>query len=281
MSGLPIDRLQDLAARLTTVGGLVGVLLGGSRARGTHTASSDTDLGLYYRAPLDVDGLRTIALDVAGSGAELTEPGEWGPWVDGGGWLVIDGHPVDWLYRELDRVRTAWHDAQEGKFSFHAQIGHPLGVPDFSYPGELSLGVVLSDPTGELATLQRWAGNYPPKLSAAVCQKCLWEASFLLMLAAKAVGRADVSYVAGCLFRVVELCAHALHGRAGRWLISEKGAIASAAKIPFAPKDFAYRAHGLLGDLGTTSEQLADRLRAAGDLVEETTGACQQLTASA
>jgi predicted nucleotidyltransferase len=275
MSGLPIDRLRELAAQLTTVDGLAAVLLGGSRARGQHTASSDTDLGLYYRAPLDVGGLRKIASDVAGSGAELTEPGDWGPWVDGGGWLIIDGHPVDWLYRELDRVQAAWRDASEGMYSFHAQVGHPLGVPDFWYPGEVALGVVLSDPTGELADLHRRAGSYPPKLSDAVCQKSLSEASFLLAIAAKAVDRADTSYVAGCLFRVVELCAHALHGRAGIWLINEKGAIAAAGAIALAPGDFARRAHGLLGNLGTSPEQLAASLQIAAGLVAETEGACQ------
>ncbi len=33
--------------------------------------------------------------------------------------------------------------------------------------------------------------------------------------ARKAIGRADTAYVAGCLFRVVELCALVLHGDAG------------------------------------------------------------------
>ena len=38
--------LRDLAARLCDVPGVVGVMLGGSRARGDHTAQSDVDLGL-------------------------------------------------------------------------------------------------------------------------------------------------------------------------------------------------------------------------------------------
>src|SRR3954451_24531485 len=41
--------LTGMARRLTTAGGVVGVVLGGSRARGDHTAESDVDLGLYYR----------------------------------------------------------------------------------------------------------------------------------------------------------------------------------------------------------------------------------------
>ena len=33
---------------LADVPGIVGVVLGGSRARGTHHANSDIDIGIYY-----------------------------------------------------------------------------------------------------------------------------------------------------------------------------------------------------------------------------------------
>jgi predicted nucleotidyltransferase len=47
------EYLTRLADRLTSVPGVVAVLLGGSRARGDQVPESDVDLGLYYRAPLD------------------------------------------------------------------------------------------------------------------------------------------------------------------------------------------------------------------------------------
>jgi hypothetical protein len=62
---------------------------------------------------------------------------------------------VDWLYRDLDRVRKSWEDAQAGRYDFHFQIGHPFGVPDFIYAGEVALGVVLADPSGEITALQQ------------------------------------------------------------------------------------------------------------------------------
>ena len=102
--------LAALAERLVAVGGVVGVLLGGSRARGTHHPDSDVDLGVYYRPPLDVDGLAALAREVAGPDATVTRPGDWGPWVDGGAWLSVDGVAVDWVYRDVDRVQTAWRE---------------------------------------------------------------------------------------------------------------------------------------------------------------------------
>jgi hypothetical protein len=228
------EQLRQVAVRLVGVPGVLGAVLGGSRARGDHAPDSDVDLGLYYRPPLDVAALERLARAVAGPAAELTQPGEWGPWVDGGGWLRIADTPVDWIYRDIDRVRSCWAAAQAGRYAFHAQVGHPLGVPDFAYAGELALGHVLADPSGELTALQHAARQYPSRLSHALVAG-LAEATFTVQIARKAGARADSTYVAGCLFRAVELCAHALHGSARRWLINEKGAVAAAGRLTNAP----------------------------------------------
>lgn len=269
------EELRAVAARLAEVPGVVAVMLGGSRARGEHTPDSDVDLGLYYRPPLDLDALGALAREVAGPAAEVTALGAWGPWVDGGGWLTIADTAVDWLYRDVDRVHTAWTDAVAGRFTFHGQVGHPFGVPDFAYAGEVALGVALADPTGELGHLQEQTQMYPPRLRDALIQG-LWEASFLIDIARKAVSRRDTAYVAGCLFRVVLLCAHALHARAGRWLINEKGAVASAGHLHLAPEGFADEAHRLLASPGSSPTHLTAVLDAAADLVARTDAACRK-----
>ncbi|MFL6064979.1 MAG: nucleotidyltransferase domain-containing protein [Friedmanniella sp.] len=269
---LPESWLRDQAERLVEVPGVVAVMLGGSRARGEHSPDSDTDLGLYYRPPLDVVGLRVLAREVAGPDAELTEVGAWGPWVDGGGWLQVGGAAVDWLYRDVDRVRAAWEDARRGRYRFHAQVGHPLGVPDFAYAGEVALGVVLADPSGLLSRLQQETRRYPPALSEALVSG-LWEADFLLAAARKAARRGDTAYLAGCLFRVVGVCVHALHGHAGRWLVNEKGAVRSAARLPGAPPGFAEEVGLLLGGLGTSPDQLRGAVEHAASLVATTVSA--------
>lgn len=268
--------LAALAERLTTIDGVVGVSLGGSRARGDHTAGSDVDLGLYYQGDLDTAALGALARDLAGPGAEVTERAGWGPWVDGGGWLVVDDVHVDLIYRDVDRVREAWAQAHRGAYDWNAQTGHPLGVPDFAYVGELALSVVLADPTGTLTEL-RDALTYPDALRAALAEN-LWEADFLLQLASKATSRNDAAYVALCLTRALLLCAHALHGHDRRWLVNEKGAVAGAGRLPSAPANFAERVAAVTGRVGTTSSELDESLARARELVDEVTTICQKET---
>jgi hypothetical protein len=269
-------RLTPLAEQLAAVPGVVGVVLGGSRARHDHTPESDTDLGVYYRRPLDTEALDALAKRVGGPSAAVTEPGGWGPWVDGGGWLRIDGEPVDWIYRDLDRVAAIAESAGQGRYSFHHQAGHPLGFADFAYPGELALGQILADPTGELAAVRERVRVYPPALTEALVGG-LWEADFLVAVARKAVSRGDCTYVAGCLFRLVGVCVHALHGAGRRWLINEKGAVASAAAIPGAPARFRERAEAVFFHLDGDAERLTSAIDAAADLVLDTADACAKM----
>lgn len=258
--------LATLGARLLSVGGVVGVVLGGSRARGTHRPDSDVDLGLYYRGDLDVPALQALADEVADTPAELTEPGGWGPWVNGGGWLTIQGWHVDWLYRDLDRVHRVWDDCQAGRYEVGFQVGHPLGFYSHAYAGEVALCRVVADPSGEVTDLRERARRYPPALGDALVNG-LWEADFAIGLIPYAVAGADATYAAGCLFRAVGVACHALHGRAGRWLINEKGMVASAARLELAPPDFADRAHALLGAIGRSSEDLTDTVAEAKALI--------------
>ncbi|GAA2230869.1 nucleotidyltransferase domain-containing protein [Streptomyces nogalater] len=270
-----MERLTEIANRLADVGGVVGVCLGGSRARGTHGPDSDFDLGLYYRPPLDTAALRLLAAELTGGPVEVTEPGGWGPWVDGGAWLTIDGHRVDWIYRNLDRVHHVWRQCRAGRFEIGAQPGHPLGVYSHSYAGELALGRILADPDGELRSLREQTRRYPEPLREALIDNARWEAPFILAGARKGAARQDVFFVAGCLFRAVGLLVHALHAHARCWVLNEKGAVRAAGELAIAPVDFARRAHALFAALGTTAETLTAALDEADRLTAEV---CRRLT---
>ncbi|MFI7573311.1 nucleotidyltransferase domain-containing protein [Micromonospora sp. NPDC049497] len=262
----------DLPERLCAVGGVVAVALGGSRGRGEHRPDSDWDLGLYYRGPLDLPALRTLAASVADDpDATVGEPGGWGPWVDGGGWLRIGGVAVDWIYRDLDRVHQVWADCRAGRYEVGVQPGHPLGFYSHVYAGEVARCRILADPTGELTALRAETSTYPPELAAALAAGG-WEVDLLLAGAAKAVPAGDSGYVAGCLFRVVGVLVQVLHARAGRWLLNEKRMIASAGRLPGAPPQFADRAQALLGAVGRTPQELAATMAAGRALAAEVLG---------
>jgi hypothetical protein len=262
MTGSPVpDALAGLAERLMRIDGVVAVVLGGSRARGTHRPDSDTDLGLYYRAPLDVAALQALATEVADGPVEVTEPGGWGPWVDGGGWLDIRGDRVDWIYRDLDRVGRVWADCRAGHYEVGFQVGHPLGFYSHMYAGEVALCRILADPSGALGRLQAQTQAYPSTLGDALVRG-LWEADFALRIARYGVSGRDAAYVSGALFRLVGVLCHGLHGAARRWLLNEKGAVAATAALPIAPAGFAEQAHALFD-----GADLADRVDRAQRLV--------------
>ena len=93
------DRLATIATALASLPDIVGVVLGGSRTRGEHAPDSDVDLGLYYRSRLNTEALGLLARELAGPEARVTAVGEWGPWVNGGAWLDIDGSRMELDFR--------------------------------------------------------------------------------------------------------------------------------------------------------------------------------------
>lgn len=257
--------LRRLVGTLAGVPGVEAVALGGSRARGSALPGSDYDIGLYYRGgrPIDVAALGrvAVALDDRGAEAEVTPVGGWGPWIDGGGWLKVGGTPVDLLYRDLDRVRTAIDDAHAGKVERFYQPGHPHAFLPTIYMGEVALARILHDPAGTLAALQARTKPYPPALSRALCDSFEWEAAFALANARKGLEHRDISYLAGCAFRAVACLCQTLFAVNGKYLLNEKGAVAAAAGFDRAPEDFAARVAAVHAALvGDTPARGLDRL---------------------
>lgn len=206
--------------------GIVGVSLGGSVARGTDDDASDLDLGLFYRRddPPDLGALRELASDVDDRGTvELTELGGWGSRINGGGWLLVDGCRVDWLYREVEAVEEAIETCRKGLSEPVHQPGHPWGWQPQILAGEVAYGVSLIDAAGELERLRGMALPYPEALREAKLAG-LWEAGFTLDAAEKAALRREPVLVAACLSRAAAVLVDALFATNGRYLVNEKQA---------------------------------------------------------
>ncbi|MFE7576887.1 nucleotidyltransferase domain-containing protein [Streptomyces sp. NPDC057521] len=252
-------RVAEMAARLTQVPGIRAVLLGGSRARGTHRPDSDWDLGVYYRGTPDTAALSALAAAFQGSPAEVTGPGGWGPWVNAGGWLRVDGVQVDWILRDVDRVRAVWADCREGRYEVGVQPGHPLGFWSPAYPGEVALGRVLADQDGELTALREETSRYPEPLRKALADAA-WEAEFSVAGARKSAPAGDRLHVSLCLSRAFGILAQALHAHHRTWCLNEKGAVAATAALPETPPGFAERVDAALRGLDPAAVETAAEL---------------------
>lgn len=262
-------QLAAMAAEICAVPGVVGVTLGGSRARGDALPGSDFDLGVYVSGPRDVDALSRLGTRWSRTPVAVGGAGSWGPWVDSGAWLTVDETAVDWILRDVDRVVATAERARRGEFAFVLQAGHPLGFLDVAYVGELALARLLADPTGALHGLQDSLREYPPRLRDAMVD-ALWEADFVTSAAGKAVVRLDTAYVGLCLSRAVMVCAHALHADAGVWVTNEKGLVPGIVRLPRAPRDFSRRVSEALGSLGADPDSLRRAVDVVSDLVTET-----------
>jgi predicted nucleotidyltransferase len=217
-SDLP-DPVATLAADLAALPGAVAVALGGSRAVGANRADSDWDLFLYYRGArgaLDVADMRRL-----GHRGHVSELGEWGPIVNGGAWLTLDGLDVDVLFRDLDVVEGWLEDARHGRFAVLDQGGSIAGAPTYSVAGELALCRPL---TGEVPR----PPGFPEALAGAAFARWRGRAGLDLMFASIHARAGDPACCAGMLARAVVGTAHARLAQRGEWALNEKRIVARA-----------------------------------------------------
>ncbi|MBD1869322.1 nucleotidyltransferase domain-containing protein [Cyanobacteria bacterium FACHB-471] len=237
-----IHRVVD---RLQSVEGIAAIALGGSRARGTHTPKSDVDLGIYYQPenPPDLIALNHLASQLNDNHRTnlITPIGEWGKWINGGGWLKIEGVSVDFLYRDVAQVDRVIEECHAGQITIDYQPGHPHGFVSSIYMGEVAFGLPLHDPDGILAALKTKTIPYPTGLKQATINKFAWEISFSLFVAQKAIARNDVAYAAGCCFRSVACMNQVLFALNEEYLLNEKGAVAVANSFALCPQNYQQR----------------------------------------
>lgn len=239
------DIILNITKRLSEVQGVTAIALGGSRARGTHNEKSDIDIGIYYNseASLDITALRKISKDmddIHRSGL-ITDIGEWGPWINGGGWLTIDGYAVDWLFRDLNKVSAVIDKCLAGEITIDYYPGHPHGFINSIYLAETALCRVLWDPQGILDNLKKKTSEYSVIFKQAILDKFLWEASFSLSTAAKGIPKQDVYYIAGCCFRTVSCLNQVIFAQNEQYCMNEKGALHLADTFHQTPADYKNR----------------------------------------
>src|SRR5581483_3620424 len=231
------------------VQGIEAIALGGSWVRGIARPDSDVDIALYYEpdAAFSPEELDTAASELDDRHAQrlVTSFGDWGEGVNGGGWLVIDGRQVDFLYRNLARVREVIGLCGDGKPGAVYQLGHPLGFQTQIYVGEIFFCRPLHDPGDELARLKRLCAQYPAAMRRALIEKHLFDARF------------EISIAAGPMTLV-------LYALNRRYYVNEKGAFAESRGFAIKPTGFHDAVEAVLARLGGAPDELAASAAAMG-----------------
>lgn len=266
--------IDDVTKKLEGAKGIIGIVLGGSRARGTHRPTSDIDIGIYYdeSAGFDIHEIAKIAAEIDDEHREnLISPlGGWGEWVNGGGWLVVGGYHVDLIFRDIKRVEQVIEDCLKGLVSAHYHAGHPHAYLNVMYMGEVSICKILADPTNRIAKLKAKTVPYPKELQDAIIGYFMFEANFSLAFADDNVDKDDVSYVSGCCFRTISCLNQVLFARNGKYCINEKKAVAMIDGFSIKPKDYKKRIDKIVTFVSSDKDKTKEGVDMLRDLVLET-----------
>lgn len=247
MAELP-PTVADLVDVLAGLRGVAAVVLGGSRANGTSDATSDWDLGLYYRGDVDLQPLAAYG--------EVHPPGSWGRLMNGGAWLRVGDAKVDVLLRDLDAVEHWGERAERGEFEIDALLGYVAGAPTYLPAAETASCRVLR---GALA-----ARPFPEALASAAPSKWRFCRSFSLDYARMHARRGDVVGTIGQAAKAALEEAHAVLCARGEWACNEKGLLGKAglarlravfASVPVAPPGLVPWVARVADELGVPADE--------------------------
>lgn len=221
--------ITKVAHALQGITGIDAVVLGGSHATGHANADSDIDFGVYYGAVnhLDLVALNQVAqsLDDQHRPNLVTPPGGWGPWVNAGGWLTVDGQRVDLILRDTVRVAQVIQECRAGHVQAHYQPGHPHAYINVMYMGELAECRLLWDATNLVRVLKSHAEYYPDELQRAIVEVFGFEAQFSCDLATKAILQNDGYYITAHIIRSISALNQVIFALNRQYCLNEKKAV--------------------------------------------------------
>jgi predicted nucleotidyltransferase len=272
--------IKKILTSLKTVKGIEAIVLGGSRAKGNYSAKSDIDIGIYYsnNSQLDLEGLSRVAteLDDIHRSNLITKIGGWGPWINGGGWLCIDGVATDFLFRDLNKVSNVIDDCLNKKITIDYQPGHPHGFVNTIYAAETYYCKVLWDNNHHIVTLKDKITPYPLSIKTCVINNFLWEVNFSNTIAYKGLLKDDITYVTGCIYRSISCLIQVIYALNETYIMNEKGSLANIDTFKIAPKDFKKKAENIFYSLTVDTENMKNLLDELSGIAKDVEDLCNK-----
>lgn len=266
--------LNEIIKELNGIPGIVGIVLGGSRARGTNHATSDIDIGIYYdeSADFNVNDVSRVATKLDDEHREnlVTSLGEWGAWINGGGWIIVHGFHVDLIFRDVKRVEQIIDECLLGNVSTHYHTGHPHAYLNVMYMGEVSICKILDDKTNRIAKLKSKTIPYPKPLRDAIIGYFMFEASFSLMFAKDNVDKDDISYVTGHCYRTISCLNQVIFAMNEEYCINEKKAVRMIDGFDIKPQGYKKRIDKIIKLLSPSIDSTRRGLEILQELISET-----------
>lgn len=263
--------LDEVVKELKEVSGIEAIVLGGSRARGVYSETSDIDIGVYYNECLDFEKINEVAqkLDSEHRNNLISALGSWGPWVNAGGWLRIDGYDVDIILRDANRVEEILQECKNGDISIHYQPGHPHGFFNVMYLGELAIAKLLWKKDARILNLKQEAEHYPEKMKESLIHYADFESEFSIKLAEKSIQNGDSYYISAHLVRAISQMNQLLFALNDSYCLNEKRAVEIIDTLLIHPSKYSSKVHSIFADLGHDSEKaLLNSKKLLGEIME-------------
>jgi len=273
---MPADKarlLEEIVAALTGVPKLETVALGGSHARGTHTPRSDLDIGLHYREadPFAIADIRDIAERFSvGGPPTVTEFYGWGPFVNGGAWIVNPVCKVDFLYRNLDQLDGTIAAARRGEWQHSFDQHPPFGFRSVTMLGEIHCARPVFDPKNVLGPLKDAVAIFPSALKTRIIQDTLGCAEFAFVHAREFAKSGDIPNTVACMTRIYHYLIQALFALNEVYFMNDKRVMAEIETFAQKPAGFAEWVSAILASAGATTEALLAALNILDSVFTDT-----------